>query len=145
MGVSSMDLYYFGISETLWFGMAVVVLLAIFYFIIRNILDNDLTRNKIYASVVAFCGCMIMAFISEDLDNPISKADAVKLQTYYTNSQNNVNGYDFKKALSDLMDQKHVVVYGELSYIGSDIYTQYVTKNDWNRLAKIYNKSISVN
>ncbi|WP_151869215.1 hypothetical protein [Acinetobacter soli] len=140
-----MELYYFGISKTLWFGMAVVVLLAILYFIFRNVINNDLTRNKIYSAIVAFCGCMTLLYISEDLDNHISKSDASKLQNYYVNSLNNANGYDFKKELSDLMDQKHVLLYGDMSYLGSDIYTQYVSKNDWNRLAKIYNKTISVN
>ena len=43
--------------------------------------------------------------------------------------------------MSDLAEKNHVLVDGDFSYLGSDIYMDYVTKKDWNDLAKIYNNS----
>ncbi|WMY55209.1 hypothetical protein [Escherichia coli] len=76
-----------------------------------------------------------------DLGRNISKSDAKKIQVAYQESLLSPAGYDFRDALSNLLDDKGIIVPAELSYIGTDIYSNSFTKEDWNKLAKIHKKT----
>lgn len=137
-----MSLYYFGVHPYLWQFLAIILFFGVIAFVIRKVMNSSFNRAALTLSVVVFIGALFCQHASNELSNTISHNDASRLQTYYKNSiEYSSNGYDFRAAMADLAEENQVLVDGDFSYIGSDIYMDYVTKKDWNDLAKIYNKS----
>ena len=98
-------------------------------------------QGWLLVSVAIFLGAMYSQYAFYDLGRNISKSDAKKIQVAYQESLLSPAGYDFRDALSNLLDDKGIIVPAELSYIGTDIYSNSFTKEDWNKLAKIHKKT----
>lgn len=137
-----MSFYYFGLHPYFWQFLAIVSFFGVIAFIIRKVMNSSFNRTALTLSVFVFIGALFCQHASNELDATISHNDASRLQGYYKKSaEYSRNGYDFRVAMSDLAEKNHVLVDGDFSYLGSDIYMDYVTKKDWNDLAKIYNNS----
>lgn len=91
-----------------------------------------ITLGLIGLTVISFCG-------SQYLDKKIDSKDALQLEKKFQESYFLANGDKFRSRLDSIAKDNGVVTTAELSYSGSDIHSDYVSKSDWNNLAKIYN------
>ena len=133
-----MELLHFGVHPLVWFVLAGLcgggAVLIVWYKVIS---DKTRPREWLVFSIIVFLGAMYCQYAGSDLRSNITKEQAEKLHVAYKQSYSTTSGYDFRKKLENLLDEKGVLVYGELSYIGSDIYAEHLTKKEWNDLVKI--------
>lgn len=137
-----MHSFYFGLTSTVAYLVAVTIALTSLYFFFKNLHNQTVTAG--HGKLLCFCAGVVacLLYIADDLKSPINELQARNLERFYdTSIEYRTNGADFRQEMSDLAKKNGVVVTAQFSYIGTDLYTQYVTKNDWNKLAKIYNQS----
>lgn len=134
-----MNPYLFGINP--WFLYALLVILAIVgILLIRfNKLNNTAGSGVgvILAGLAIISGFSFHTYMSK----PITNADAKKLDQIYDESYGNPRAEAFRNEMSELAKKNGVVVSSAFSYSGSDIYIDYISRSDFNRLAKLYDKS----
>lgn len=133
-----MSLYYYGLD------IKYLALLTVIFAVLSGIaIYNFFIQNKKPWNFPAFIFpiiTLVMVFTFFDLKSPIDNDKATELQTALETSRQIPNGgMEFNKAVGDLAKENGVLVDGNTSYIGKDIYVTYIKKSDWNRLAKMYN------
>lgn len=137
-----MNHFYFGVNPYLWLLIACILFAISVYLVLKKVMNNKVNpQGWLLISVAIFLGAMYSQYAFYDLGRNISKSDAKKIQVAYQESLLSPAGYDFRDALSNLLDDKGIIVPAELSYIGTDIYSNSFTKEDWNKLAKIHKKT----
>ncbi len=133
-----MSHYYFGLNLYIWIALAFVFLNAGVYIFWRYTSNKTkLKRNSVLISL----GLSFMIFVlSFDLSNSyIDESKSIELERALTASKIYPEGEKFRKAMGDLAKEKGILVDSDTSYLGKDIYLTYITKSDWNKIAKVYN------
>lgn len=133
-----MSHYYFGLNIYIWIALAFVFLSVGVYLFWRYTSDKTkLKRNSFLISL----GLSFMIFVlSFDLSNSyIDESKSIELERALTASKIYPEGEKFRKAMGDLAKEKGILVDSDTSYLGKDIYLTYITKADWNNIAKVYN------
>lgn len=132
-----MSIYYFGYSS--WLYGAIFLLLVSLAAVL--LWKSNSNKTKLYTSFVMFALAAVAFFIAVDLRTSINDRNATQLQAALDDSLNYpLNGRKFRTAMTDLAKEKGVLVDSNTSYIGKDIYLTYITIDDFNKLAKIYNE-----
>jgi len=135
--------YFFGINP--WFLYAFLVVLAIVgILLIRFNKFNNTTGSGVGVILIGLAIISGFSFHSY-MSKPISSADAKKLDLIYDESYGNPQAEAFRNEMSDLAKKNGIVVSSAFSYSGSDIYVDYITRSDFNRLAKLYDESKKFN
>ncbi|MFK6685767.1 hypothetical protein ABTF02_12470 [Acinetobacter baumannii] len=134
-----MNPYFFGINP--WFLYAFLAVLAVVGILLIRI--NKLNNTTGSGVGVIFIGLAIISGFSfhSYMSKPISSADAKKLDLVYDETYGNPRAEAFRNEMSELAKKNGVVVSSAFSYAGSDIYIDYITRSDFNRLAKLYEES----
>lgn len=142
-GENFLNPYLFGINP--WFLYAFLVVLAIVGILLIRF--NKLNNTTGSGVGVILLGLALISGISfkSYMGKPISHADAKKLDLVYDESYGNPLAEPFRNEMADLAKKNGVVVSSAFSYVGSDIYVDYITRSDFNRLAKLYDKSKRIN
>lgn len=137
-----MELLYFGVNPLVWLVLSVVLFVFSIFVVWKKVINNkEKPKFWVIFSAVVFGASLFCQYARSDLGKNITERQAAKLHGSYKESFSSASGYEFRKALDDLLSEKGVLVYGDLSYIGSDIYAEHITKSEWNRLAKIQSEN----
>lgn len=137
-----MPIFYYGIHPTIAFLVALVWAILSIYLFFRAINSQRATKNHGYALLGSVMVVSILLYIADDLREPISQTQAIQLDKHLkTSIEYGSLGYEFRKAMGDLAEANGIVTTSDLSHVGNRIYMTYITKQDWNNLAKVYNRS----
>lgn len=134
-----MSHYYFGLDLYVWFVVLIVFFNIGIYFVYSYLKDK--TKLKRNCFLISF-GCSFMvAVLAFDLSNSYIEEDkSIELERAITASKIYPEGHKFRKLMGDVAKEKGILVDGDSSYLGKDIYLTYITKSDWNNLARTYNE-----
>jgi len=131
--------YFFGINPLFLYSF-LAVLAVVGILLIRFNKLNNTTGSGIGVILIGLALISGISFKSY-MSKPISSADAKKLDLVYDESYGNPQAEAFRNEMSDLAKKNGIVVSSAFSYTGSDIYVDYITRSDFNRLAKLYDES----
>lgn len=134
-----MNPYLFGINP--WFLYAFLMVLAILGILLIRF--NKLNNTTSSGIGVIFIGLALISGISFNsyMSKPISESDAKKLDLVYDETYGNPKADAFRTEMSNLAQANGIVVSSAQSYVGSNIYRDYITRSDWNKLTKLYEES----
>lgn len=133
-----MSHYYFGLNLYVWILLALVFLGAGIYFV--YLYSKNKTKLKRNCFLISFGISFMFSVLAFDLNNSyIDEGKSIELERALTASNVYPEGEKFRKAMGDLAKEKGVLVNSDTSYLGKDIYLTYITKSDWNNIAKVYN------
>ncbi|WP_180061812.1 MULTISPECIES: hypothetical protein [unclassified Acinetobacter] len=137
-----MPILYYGIHPLVAIIVALVWASLSVYIFFRLVNSKRATKNHAFGLIGSVFVVALLLYISNDLRKPITDQQATQLDSYLSTSiEYGSLGYEFRDAMDKLAESNGVVTTSELSLIGDQIYTTYLTKHNWNQLAKIYNES----
>lgn len=137
-----MPIFYYGIHPTILLAMAIAIAIVSLWFFFSKLYSNRIKNWNGYILIASICSVAFLLHASRDLREPITDSQAKLLESYYqTSLEYGQLGQDFRNTLEQLAEDNSVLVTTDLSHIGTKIYTTYITKKDWNDLAKVYNQS----
>lgn len=133
-----MSHYYFGLNLYVWIALAVAFIGASVYFV--YLYSKNKTKLKRNCFLVSFGITFMFSVLAFDLNNSyIDESKSIELDRALTASKIYPEGEKFRKVMGDLAKDKGILVDSDTSYLGKDIYLTYITKSDWNKIAKVYN------
>lgn len=105
-----MNHFYFGVNPYLWLLIACILFAISVYLVLKKVMNNKVNpQGWLLVSVAIFLGAMYSQYAFYDLGRNISKSDAKKIQVAYQESLLSPAGYDFRDALSNLLDDKGII------------------------------------
>lgn len=135
-------MFYYGLTSNTVYIIALLIAVVSLYIFFKKLHNQTVTANHgklLCLSVVVVAGLL---YVASDLKSSINTRQASDLEKFYeTSIQHTIAGTDFRNAMSNLANRNGVVVTAQQSYVGTELYVDYVKKEDWNKLAKIYNQS----
>ncbi|MEO4091955.1 hypothetical protein ABH307_00660 [Acinetobacter pittii] len=131
-----MSHYYFGMGYWFW-ALCLISLFALGSYFVYSY-TNTKAKIERTAFIILFGAALMSGAIMIDLTKSIDESRSTELERALTASYNNPQGEPFRKAMGDLAKERGVLVNSQSSYLGKDIYLTYITKADWNKLAKVY-------
>lgn len=133
-----MSHYYFGLNLYAWIVLALSFLGTGIYFV--YLYSKNKTKLKRNCFLISFGFTFMFAVLAFDLNSSyIEESKSIELERALTASKIYPEGEKFRKAMGDLAKEKGILVDSDTSYLGKDIYLTYITKSDWNNIAKVYN------
>lgn len=133
-----MSHYYFGLNLYVWVLLALCFLCTGIYFVYLYL--NNKTKLKRNCFLISFGFTFMFAVLAFDLNSSyIEESKSLELERALTASRIYPEGEEFRKAMGGLAKEKGILVDSDTSYLGKDIYLTYITKSDWNNIAKVYN------
>lgn len=137
-----MPILYYGIHPLVAIIVALVWASLSVYIFFRLVNSKRATKNHAYALLSSVMVVSLLLYIADDLREPISQTQAIQLDKHLkTSIEYGSLGYEFREAMDDLAEANGIVTTSDLSHVGNRIYMTYITKQDWNNLAKVYNRS----
>jgi len=135
-------LFYFGLSSTTAYAIALLLAVVSLYLFFKQLHNQTVTATHGKLLCTSAVVVVALLYVANDLKSPVTSHQASNLEKFYqTSIEYTTLGADFRNAMSDLAEKNGAVVTAQQSYKGTDYYTDYVKKEDWNSLAKVYNES----
>lgn len=139
IGENFLNPYLFGINSLFLYAF-LAVLAVVGILLIRFNKLNNTTGSGVGVILIGLALIIGISFNSY-MNKPISESDAKKLDFVYDETYGNPQADAFRTEMSHLAQENGIVVSSAQSYVGSNIYRDYITRSDWNKLTKLYEES----
>lgn len=135
-----MNPYLLGINP--WFFYALFMILAITGSIVVSRYKFDNIKRSSIGGLLVVLALYGFTSYKSFMSQPISEEKAEQLDLAINESFGNPYAESFRTALSELGEEKGNTTGGSTFALeGSKIYLDYVTRNDFNKLVKLYEQS----